>query len=256
VGERGSGAFSSILPCPLSRPLFTTLDIATPDRDPSACRVPAPDLQTTGTAAQLLRLASLALATRDARAVTHDSAYRLQRTCLGSAARVLGLVFCLIAVWRRIAQGRQEADRRPGDGKIKGARCGPVGRQKSIDGSDTPHEVQESTTACRFVQPIEQATIRAPRLQTSRTHRTFVSLALRPTWRSQRSTARTSAILLADVPCDTSDMARPRKSRPQDITAPSEVSVDLYDYARPPTSRPGRKPRLTGRRQTSRAVGP
>jgi len=37
-------------------------------------------------------------------------------------------------------------------------------------------------------------------------------------------------------------MARPRKSRPQDITAPSEVSVDLYDYARPPTSRPGRKP--------------
>ena len=40
-----------------------------------------------------------------------------------------------------------------------------VGRQKSIDRSDTPHEVQESTTACQFLQPIEQTTIRAPRAQ-------------------------------------------------------------------------------------------
>jgi hypothetical protein len=36
-------------------------------------------------------------------------------------------------------------------------------------------------------------------------------------------------------------MARPRKSRQQDITAPNTVPVDLYDYARPPASRPSRK---------------
>src|ERR1700716_2666918 len=34
-----------------SRPLSATPDITTSDRDPSACRHPAPDLQTTGTAA-------------------------------------------------------------------------------------------------------------------------------------------------------------------------------------------------------------
>ena len=43
--------FASILPCPLSRPLSTTPDITSSDRNPSACRLPAPDLQTTGTAA-------------------------------------------------------------------------------------------------------------------------------------------------------------------------------------------------------------
>jgi hypothetical protein len=108
-------------------------------------------------------LASVDLTTRDPRAVTKDSAYRLQRTCAESAAGVLGLVFCPIAVWRRIAQGRREADCRPSDGKIKGARCAAVGRQKSIDRSDTPREVQKSATACGFVQPIEPAMIRAPR---------------------------------------------------------------------------------------------
>jgi hypothetical protein len=45
------GSFASILPCPLSRPLSTTPDITTSDRDPSACRLPAPDLRTRGTAA-------------------------------------------------------------------------------------------------------------------------------------------------------------------------------------------------------------
>jgi hypothetical protein len=65
-------------------------------------------------------LASLDLATRDARTVTNDSAYRLQQTCERSAAGVLGLVFCSIAVWRRTSQERWEADCRPSDGKIKG----------------------------------------------------------------------------------------------------------------------------------------
>jgi len=47
----GARSFASKLPCPLSRPLSTAPDISTPDRDPSACRFPAPVLQTTGTAA-------------------------------------------------------------------------------------------------------------------------------------------------------------------------------------------------------------
>jgi hypothetical protein len=53
--------------------------------------------------------------------------------------------------------------------------------------------------------------------------------------------ARTSAILLAKVPCDTSDMARPRKSRPQHIAAPNAVALDLYDYTRRPACRSRRK---------------
>jgi hypothetical protein len=43
------GPIASILPCPRSRSLSTIPDI-TSDRDPSACCLPAPDLQTTGTA--------------------------------------------------------------------------------------------------------------------------------------------------------------------------------------------------------------
>lgn len=35
-------------------------------------------------------------------------------------------------------------------------------------------------------------------------------------------------------------MARPRKSRPQDITVPGEALDDLYDYARPLARRAGR----------------
>src|SRR5450755_4698324 len=36
-----------MLPCPLSRPLSITADTTTSDRDPSACRPPASDLQRT-----------------------------------------------------------------------------------------------------------------------------------------------------------------------------------------------------------------
>jgi hypothetical protein len=38
--------------------------------------------------------------------------------------------FCPIAVWRRVLEGRREAGCRPSDGKIKGARCAPVGELK------------------------------------------------------------------------------------------------------------------------------
>ena len=36
-------------------------------------------------------------------------------------------------------------------------------------------------------------------------------------------------------------MARPRKSRLRDVITPGEAPEDLYDYARPPASRRGRK---------------
>src|SRR5712691_8875283 len=45
------GSFASILRCPVFRPLSTTPDITMSDRDPSACRPPALDLQSTDTAA-------------------------------------------------------------------------------------------------------------------------------------------------------------------------------------------------------------
>jgi hypothetical protein len=35
-------------------------------------------------------------------------------------------------------------------------------------------------------------------------------------------------------------MARPRKSRRQNLTAADAPADDLYDYAHPPTRRPGR----------------
>jgi hypothetical protein len=52
--------------------LSTTLDSATSDRDPSACRLPAPDLQTRTQPLQFLRLASRDLVTHDARARHFD----------------------------------------------------------------------------------------------------------------------------------------------------------------------------------------
>src|SRR5206468_798728 len=74
------GSFASILPCPFSRPLSTTPDITTSDRDPPACRLPAPFLQTTGTAAAAPAswLASVDLGEHDTRAATNDPAYRLK----------------------------------------------------------------------------------------------------------------------------------------------------------------------------------
>ena len=50
--------------------------------------------------------------------------------------------------------------------------------------------------------------------------------------RSQRSAACTSAILLAEVPCDTAVMARTRKSPARNAAAPDALDDDLYDYAR------------------------
>jgi len=58
--------------------------------------------------------------------------------------------------------------------------------------------------------------------------------------RPRRSPACTSAILLAQVRCDTPVMARTRKSRTQNIITVDALPDDLYDYARPPARRVGR----------------
>ena len=57
------------------------------------------------------------------------------------------------------------------------------------------------------------------------------------TWRPERSVARTSAILLAQVLCETPAMARPRKPHRQNLAAGDALPDDLYDYARPSTPR-------------------
>ena len=78
-----------MLPCPICRPLSTTPDIATSDRNPSACRPPAPDPQSTDTATAAPVPSLRSTWRHNARAVTNDSACRLQRTCAESAAGVL-----------------------------------------------------------------------------------------------------------------------------------------------------------------------
>jgi len=52
--------------------------------------------------------------------------------------------------------------------------------------------------------------------------------------------ARASAILLAQVPCETPVMARPRKPHRENRAAGDALPDDLHDYARPPPARPGR----------------
>jgi hypothetical protein len=59
--------------------------------------------------------------THDAGAIVQESAFRLQQTCAASAARVLGLFFCPIAVWKDRV-GTAKGRRRPSDGEIKAAR--------------------------------------------------------------------------------------------------------------------------------------
>ena len=122
------GSFTSILPCPLARPLSTTPDITTFDRDPAACRLPAPDLQTMGTAAAAPTswLRSIWRHVTEG-AVTKDSVY----DCNEPARNLLP--GCL--VWFFVRSQFGEGPRRNGgkrtanrvmasDAKIKAARCG------------------------------------------------------------------------------------------------------------------------------------
>jgi hypothetical protein len=68
----------------------------------------------------------------------------------GICCRVLGLVFFPIAVWRRTAQERREADRQPSDGKIKAAMCGPVERGRNEATSARWRDVHFGAAMCEF----------------------------------------------------------------------------------------------------------
>jgi len=57
-----------------------------------------------------------------------------------------------------------EEANRPTDGKIKAARCGAVGRQKSEGRSATWREASIRSAACHFTQLLGKARLRAPRL--------------------------------------------------------------------------------------------
>jgi hypothetical protein len=94
-------------------------------------------------------LASLDLATGEARTVTNVSAYRLQQTCERSAAGCWSGFFS-IAVWQMTSQERRGPDRRPSDGKIKGARCAPVGRERNEVTSAPWHNVHFRLAMCKF----------------------------------------------------------------------------------------------------------
>ena len=100
----------------------------TSDWDWPACRLAAPELQTTGAGA-----AAPAFCPRPAK--RHELHLRSTKTrhinCAnprGSCSRHACPGFCPMAVWRTIAQDRRGADNRPLDSRIKGARCAAVGR--------------------------------------------------------------------------------------------------------------------------------
>src|SRR6266478_7594921 len=112
------GSFASILRWPLSLPLSTTPDITTSDRDPSACRLPAPDLQTTGSRRRSYVIGSGR--SDDTRRHVRPPKTR-HVICNEPVAKLLPrrLVPTLSdRNWRRAAQERRGADRRPSDGKI------------------------------------------------------------------------------------------------------------------------------------------
>jgi len=88
-----------------------------------------------------------------------STAANLRETCCRDTDRS----FCWIVVWRGIAQGRRGADRRPGDGKIKGARCAPVGEWKKAIGSARCNEARFWLAACDLAQAYARSWSPAPR---------------------------------------------------------------------------------------------
>jgi hypothetical protein len=108
--------------------------------------------------------ASVDRATHDARSCTRRAGIPTATNLRGMCCQDAEPGFGLIAVWRKTAQGRRSADRRPSDGKIKAAACGTVGRQNRTNRSDSWRSVRESMTACGFAQLIEQSKLCAPRV--------------------------------------------------------------------------------------------
>jgi len=96
-----------------------------------ACCLPVPHLHRPNTAA----VAPASWLRSTWRHVTHVRSPKARHIDCNEHARNLlpwRLVwFCLIAIWRRAAQERRGGLRRPSDGKIKAAVCGPVGGQKN-----------------------------------------------------------------------------------------------------------------------------
>jgi len=93
-----------------------------------------------------------------------------QRFDISTATNLRGIrcrsawsAFCPFTIWRGIAQERRGPNRRPSDGKIKGARCGPVGRRKSEEVSAACNEVHFWLAACDFPQAFASSWIPAPR---------------------------------------------------------------------------------------------
>src|ERR1700730_9827905 len=109
-----SWSTASISPCPISRPpIHNTGHYHVRPRGVCLVAFLHPICERRARPPQLLRLASLDLATRDARAITKDSAYRLQRTCAESAAGVPGPFFVRskFGEGSRREGGKQTADR-------------------------------------------------------------------------------------------------------------------------------------------------
>jgi hypothetical protein len=109
-------------------PLHGWAAIIKSDRGPqssraSTCRLPAPRLQRPNTAA----VAPASWLRSTCRHVTHVRSPKTRHIDCNERARTCSRGawprFCLIAIWRRAAQERRGGDRRPSDGKIKGARC-------------------------------------------------------------------------------------------------------------------------------------
>ena len=143
-------------------------------------------------------LASLNLATRDARAVTNESAYRLQRTCAESAAGMLCLVFVRsqFGAGQRRIWGRRP---RPSDGKIKGARCGQVGEVKKSGISASCGDVRFWPTTSVAIGSIRSSGRRAsasptPRLSKCPCRRSSTRPNSRPCRRCSRRAARRSLL--------------------------------------------------------------
>jgi hypothetical protein len=131
---------------------------------PSACHLPTPVLQTTGTAAA----APASWLRSISRRVTHVRSPTIQHIDCNKLASGLrpgcwsGFLFdrSLEKVFEGTARPRPPTERSQ-DKTARGARRSGGRMHRQIRHS--ARAAKKGTTACRFVQPIEQTTIRAPR---------------------------------------------------------------------------------------------
>jgi hypothetical protein len=140
-------------------------DITTFDREPRACRLTASDLQSAATAAPSSRvLTSVDLANMTCCAAAKGPHNR----CNESAPKLLLGCFARFLSDHNLAKdsaGSAGANRRPSEGKIKGAMCGPVGEWKKALGSACCDEVRFWLAACDLAQAYARSWSFAPRRQ-------------------------------------------------------------------------------------------